>query len=372
MEGALRLGAQALRAVGEALGIPNLDNDPGKIFVTGGTGVIGHRVAMRLLKAGYKDVRFGCHPNTAQLNDLAAAAEGAEVVEFAWDDDASYEPALRGVKSVLCTIPYSENWWMHFPTFLRACKSAGVKHIIKVSFYHARVAGDEFQDVPLVKHHGQCDEMLIHMVQPPVHVDDVHSEEVDVAADYSHPKMSYTILYASHLMSNPFTFQGAELRDTNNPSTLYGSSHNMGINYVSPNDVAEAAVRCLLEPRMHYDKEYTLTGPEAITDNQVADLLSKYLMKPIMYVDQPLRIFREEVKKLGDPDWMVEDLLALEKIKAMGKEEDNTFISHDFQKICGRQAESFETYLRQTDMMVPLEEGGSGDLKPYKPVAIAH
>jgi len=46
------------------------------------------------------------------------------------------------------------------------------------------------------------------------------------------------------------------------------------VNYVSPNDVAEVAVRVLMAPREHYNKEYTLTG-ETIKDQQVADLLSK-------------------------------------------------------------------------------------------------
>jgi uncharacterized protein YbjT (DUF2867 family) len=118
--------------------------------------------------------------------------------------------------------------------------------------------------------------------------------------------MSYTILYASHFMSNPFTFQGKELRDSATLSTFYGASGNRGVNYVSPNDVAEVAVRVLLEPTEHYNKEYTLTGRESITDQQVADYIGKHLQKPVMYVDQPLHEFTTELQVGGDPDWMVQ------------------------------------------------------------------
>jgi len=45
--------------------------------------------------------------------------------------------------------------------------------------------------------------------------------------------VSYTILYASHFMSSPFTFQGKDLFDDKmKPSIYYGASGNHGVNYV--------------------------------------------------------------------------------------------------------------------------------------------
>lgn len=183
---------------------------------------------------------------------------------------------ITGVKSVLCCIPYTRLWYEHFPSFLDACKNAGVKHFIKLSFYHARVPGDRFKSVALVREHGDCDEMLIKTIKPEKFIAPVMGGDMaDVGLDFEVPNMSYTILYASHLMSNPFTFQGKELRQTvTTPATYFGASSNRGVNYVSPNDVAEVAVRILMAPRDYYNKEYTLTG-ETIKDQQVAVLLSK-------------------------------------------------------------------------------------------------
>ncbi|KAI2513850.1 NmrA-like family [Fragilaria crotonensis] len=317
-----------LADVGEKLGIPNLDPTSGTIFITGGTGVVGYRVATRLLRAGYPTVRLGVHhPDVAE----ELGKEGAEIADFRWDNDATYEKALQGVKSVFCTAPYVANWDEKFPLFLEACEAAGVKHFVKLSFYHARRSNSILQSVPLVKAHGQCDQML---------------------ADSG---LAYTILSASHFMSNPLLFQGKELRSDQKPAAMYGSSRGRGVNYVSPNDVAEVAVRVLLEPKTHYDKEYTLTGPYAMTDQVVASLLSKHLKKPVEFVDQPLHVFEEGEKAGGDPEWLIEDLVALEKIKATGLEEQLAFVSHDFEKVCGHKAESYEGYLDHKEYMTRAE-----------------
>jgi uncharacterized protein YbjT (DUF2867 family) len=317
-----------LAKVGEALGITNLDPTSGTIFITGGSGILGHRVATRLLKAGYPHVRLGVHHSEA-VEDLKKL--GAEITDFKWSDENSYAEALKGVKSVFCTAPTFENWKNMFPLFLQACKDAGVKHFVKLSFYHARVSEDVFQEVPFVKAHGDCDDML------------------------ANSGLSYTVLAASHFMSNPFLYQDKEIRADQKPAALYGASHGKGVNYVSPNDVAEVAVRVLLEPKIHYHKEYTLTGPYAVSDQVVSALLSKHLNKPIMYVDQPLHTFADIEKAHGEPEWFVKDLVAFEKIKSSGVEEHLSFISNDIEKVCGHKAETYEDYLGHTEYMTPYE-----------------
>jgi uncharacterized protein YbjT (DUF2867 family) len=329
VENAVKKAAVSLAQVGERLGIPNLDPTGGLILITGGTGPVGHRIALRLIDAGYPTVRVGVHHPEAG-EDLSK--RGVDVTTFNWNDENTYAPALAGVKSVMCTAPYVANWQQQFPAFLKACQQAGVKHIVKLSFYHARSSGDVFQDVPLVRAHGDCDEMLVKS------------------------GISYTILSATHFMSNPLVFQGKNLRSDQKPAPLYGASGDKGVNYVSPNDVAEISVHALMEPKKHYNKEYSVTGPEAIKDQAVAGYLSKYLDKPIMYCDQPLHTFEDTERASGDPEWLIKDLVALEKIKASGTEEDASFVSKDFEAICGHASEKFEDYLLKTDTMSSIEK----------------
>jgi uncharacterized protein YbjT (DUF2867 family) len=316
----------SLIKIGEALGIPNPDPHAGLILITGGQGIIDHRVLTRL--QGYPYIRLASH-NSDRVADLNK--KGVQVADFAWDRPDTFGPALVGVKSVLCTIPYTENWKDNFLPFLEACKRAGVKHFVKLSFYHARKHDDPFQNVPLVKAHGTCDDSLVLSGIP------------------------YTILAATHFMSNPFMFQGKELRAENTPAVMYGASKEKRINYISPNDVADCAVRVLLEPNKHFKKEYTLTGPISISDQLVATYLSVYLKKQVVYVEQPLQEFKENEQSHGNPKWLVDDLTSLEQLKASGLEEDPKFATKDVELICGHRAETFESYLRRTHFMTPIE-----------------
>ena len=151
----------------------------GRIFVTGATGVLGFRVAQRLLNCGHPLTRIG-YRHADDLGDFAnqLSTKGAEVVHFDWKDKATYSSALDGVKIVFCVTPYIENWAKTFPVFLRACEKAGVEYFVKVSFYHARNENDIYQKVNFVKLHAACDSLL------------------------SRSSIPYTILSASHLMSN--------------------------------------------------------------------------------------------------------------------------------------------------------------------------
>lgn len=318
-----------LAKVGEALGIPNLDPTSGTIFLTSAAGPVGHRVATRLLNASYPTLRIGVVKVTENATEFEHLNKlGAELADFDWMDETTYDKALVGVKSVFCAAPHIRRWNHKFPVFLKACELAGVKHFVKISFYHARKSGDIFQDVPFVKAHGDCDEWLA-------------SGRFDI---------SYTILSASHFMSTPLTYQGNDLRAEGKPA-MYGSSAGKGVNYVSPNDVAEVAVRVLLCPKEHHNKEYTLVGPTAITDQEVSGLLSEHLKMPITFVDQPLHTFADGEMMGGDPAWLVEHLVAMEKVKATGQEELMTFTSYDIEKICGHPPEDYDEYLQRKDYM---------------------
>jgi NAD(P)H dehydrogenase (quinone) len=342
MSKAMRLCCNTLETIGEALDMHNLDRESGKIFVTGGSGVVGRRVAMKLLDTGCTNVRLG----TGKTDSLYEMHQkGAEIVDFSWNREETYANALKGIKSVFITIPYEKNWHKHFQSFLKACKKAQVKHFVKVSFHLSKVSDDVFHRVPLVKRHANCDELLMKMIMP----DEEHLS-----------RMSYTILYASHFMSNPLIFHGKELRSIQASSTIYDATRNHSTNYVSPNDVAEVAVRTLLAPRDHYNRFYTITGPELTTNFDIAILLSKYFNKSIQCVDQHLSEYSDNLKRCGMAKWWVKDLVSMQRIIATGFEEKlGAWNLNDFERICGHPPESFADYLTRTETMTKMESGDS-------------
>jgi hypothetical protein len=287
---------------------------------------------------------------------------------------------VQGAKTVFCVVSPHQGWVKRFHAFFDVCRKNGVKHFVKLSFYNALVStrmnvikgfnvalrvDNPFCYVPLIKMHGECDERLMKSCA-----------------------MDYTILFATHLMSDPAVNQRHNIMF--DPSRFYSASAGKGVNYVSPNDIAAAAVCVLVSPKDHRRVGYTLTGPTHITDSQVADLLSKDMNKTVEYVDvapndyghfcciyktshtsdtmvdlrntepkyvdvwekkkQARNVVWAKKKQRGDPK---DDLVHLENLKATGMEVN--FRSKDFEKLCGRPAETFDEYLDAKNERTPAE-----------------
>jgi uncharacterized protein YbjT (DUF2867 family) len=228
------------------------------IFITSAD-VVGYRVATRLIEAG-STVRVGIDSDEADSQILHdSKRRGVPMVPFSWEDESTYSNAVKGAKTVFCVVSQHKGSVKRFHAFFDACRKNGVKHFVKLSFYNALASArmqlaNPFCRVPLGKMHGDCDVRIIK----------------------SHA-MDYTILFATHLMSDPAVYQRHNFMS--NPPRFYSASAGKGVNYVSPNDIAAAAVCVLRNPKDHRRVGYTLTGPTHIMDTQVANHLSKFIYK---------------------------------------------------------------------------------------------
>jgi uncharacterized protein YbjT (DUF2867 family) len=335
----LKKAGQKMADVVPGLGHFTFDADLGTIFITSGTGVIGYRVAMSLLEAGHKSVRVGIWKGDREIGDKSLSAKvseelrakGADVVDFDWANEECYANAVEGVKTVFCTLPHMDNWAQVFPSFLNECKKARVEHFVKISFFKAGDVNNPYRkNVPFVKFHGTCDDLL---EQAP-----------------NDSRISYTILCASHMMSTPLIHQGPSIR---NDKKFVTASYGMGVNYVSPNDVADAAMVCLLDLKGHRNKTYNLSGPGPVTDRHVCKQLSKFYDFPIEHVELGYHDFVEHIKKLGHPAWLVKDSAAFEKMKASGIDEMASQYTKDLETIIGKKPETYGEYLSNKQSMSP-------------------
>jgi NAD(P)H dehydrogenase (quinone) len=331
---------KALADVIPGLGKFTFDPTLGSIFVTSGTGVVGYRVALSLLEAGHKSVRVGIWKGDRLIggdDSLGQSvadileAKGAKVVDFDWSNEEDYEMALEGVNTVFCTLPHMKGWADVFPAFLRKCKDKKVEHFIKVSFLRKGEVGERYrQNVPFVNFHGTCDDIL------------------QQAKNDS--RISYTILCTSHLMSTPLLHQGDILRKQHKFIT---ASYGMGVNYVSPNDVADAAMVVLLDRKKHRNTIYQITGPGPTTDADVAKLLTEHYATEIEHIELGYHDYKNDVVKRGLPDWLVRDSAAFEKMKASGVDELVSSYTDDFEKLTLKKPESFKDYLTNKTCMRP-------------------
>ena len=114
-------------------------------------------------------------------------------------------------------------------------------------------------------------------------------------------------------------------------------------------------MRVILEPHAHEGKMYSLTTSKTMLERDVANLLSKHLSKPVMYVDQPMHTFEDTEEMCGEPKMHIKNLVSLEITKASGEEEDTMLISNDIENICNHPPETFEEYLNATEYLTKVE-----------------
>ena len=127
----------------------------------------------------------------------------------------------------------------------------------------------------------------------------------------------------------------------------------MGVNYVSPNDVADAAMVVLLDLKTHRNKVYNLCGPEPIRDSDVAKLLTIHYGTEIEHVQLGYHEYKESVRQRGLPAWLVRDSAAFERMKASGIDEEYGMVVNHMEKIIGRKPESFKGYMNNKASMRP-------------------
>jgi NAD(P)H dehydrogenase (quinone) len=85
------------------------------------------------------------------------------------------------------------------------------------------------------------------------------------------------------------------------------ASYGMGVNYISPNDVADAAMVIILDRKKHRNSIYEITGPGPTTDAQVAKLLTEHYGEEIEHIQLGYHDYKRNDKERGLPDWLSRD-----------------------------------------------------------------
>jgi uncharacterized protein YbjT (DUF2867 family) len=286
------------------------------ILVLGSTGTNGSLVAKLLLDAG-ATVRLGVR----KIDDERIASfkdKGAEVVAFDFDDANTLAPALAGAESIVMITPLTETFVHYVTAFLSAIKNdeaSTVKHMVKLSAIGS--GGPNPLDLKVQAEHCLSDAAL------------------------EASGLSYTIVRPNFFMSNLLGMQGASIRDPEQHA-FYGTSGGKTISYVSPTDIAAAMAAAALDPTKHNGKIYTLTGPESLTDAQVAEKLAAHLGHAVKYVDLSSEAYEGSFKSSGMPAWLIDNLVKLEKLKGLGYCAE---VSPDAEDAIGRKPESFDAFL---------------------------
>jgi uncharacterized protein YbjT (DUF2867 family) len=267
---------------------------PDRILVTGGTGTTGRLVATLLADRG-ADVRIATrHPSSANQ------------IRFDWDDATTHGPALGGVTSVYLVAPTDR--FEHLPVML--------------PFLQQAVAGVPGRLVLLSASSLDENSPMMGAVHAWLHA---HAPR-------------WTVLRPSWFMQN-FTTQ--HLPSIIQEGRVYSATQDGRVPFIDAADIAAVAATALIDPAF-VSRDLVLTGPDAMTYDEVADAISAAIDRPVRHC----RLSEEELAAryvgVGIPAEYASALADMDKAIARGSEDR---ITTEVEPIIGRPANKLARFL---------------------------
>ena len=137
-------------------------------------------------------------------------------------------------------------------------------------------------------------------------------------------KLGWAILRPNGFMQNIVTYNAPTIRSQ---GAFYAAMGNAKTSVSDVRDIAEVAAKILLAPSEHNGKTYELNGPEAVSNDEVAERISRATGRTVKYVDIPEEAQRKAMLDAGMPEWQVKALLELQEYYVSGKCGDVTDVS---------------------------------------------
>ena len=237
-----------------------------RLAVTGATGQVGGRVARRLAAAGV--------PLRLVVRDPRRAPDvpGSEVAVASYGDAEASRRALEGVETLFMVSGAERpDRLAQHRDFVDAAAAAGVSHLVYLSFFGA--APDA--TFTLARDHWATEQ----------HIRDRG-------------------LRLTFLRDNLYLDFYPQL--VGEDGVIRGPAGDGRAAAVAQDDVADVAAAVLSDPAAHEDATYDLTGPEAITMREAAELLTRRLGRPIRYHPETIQEAYASRAGYGAPDWQLD------------------------------------------------------------------
>lgn len=280
---------------------------PRTIGVTGVTGALGGAVTRLLLEETAPADRLVL---LARRPEAAPSVPGADVRKVDYADTPEVREALAGIDTLLM-VSASEDVdrrGQHL-AFVAAAAAAGVRHVVYTSFQGAA---------------ADCTFTLGR--------DHFATEEAIRASGMEHTFLRDSF-YADFL---PLMATDGAIR---------GPAGDGRVAAVARDDVAAAAAAVLVDPSRHLGATYDLTGPEALTLAEAAQVVTEVTGRPTTYVDESLPEAYASRASYGAPDWQVEAWVSTYTAIARGEV---AAVSDSVERLTGRPATSLRELLTRS------------------------
>jgi len=235
----------------------------------------------------------------------ALAEAGAEVAVGDLDVPASIDDAMTGIKTVVLVSPAVPAQELNV---IASTIRAGAGHVIKAT---SKASADS----PIARRRWQA----------------------EIEAGLAVSRIPCTLLRSNAYMQNVLMLAPAIAA-----TSSFGSSAGKGRSgLVDSRDVAAAAAEIAASHAAHAGKTYWLTGPELLSNYDVAAVLSKLLGRTITYRELTFEENRDAMIRGGVPAPIAEMNAQAFSLTAEG---DAEWVTDDVPSLLGRPARSFEQF----------------------------
>jgi uncharacterized protein YbjT (DUF2867 family) len=273
------------------------------ILITGASGNVGKEVLRQIAQTGVK-VRAAFQ----SASKAAAAPSGVEVVTMDYNHAPTVQAALKDVDRVFLVGPPAANLPVLERKAADEIRKSGVRQIVKLSALGGRESTYPRQ----------------------------HAESEDYIKASG---VAYTFVRANGFMQNLVNFNAGTI---NTQNAFYGCQGDGKVSHIDIRDIAAVAVQALTDDG-HEGKTYSLTGPEALSNAQIAQILSDDVGREIRYVDLSPAQFKQALLAAGVDEWSADALIDLQRLYREGKA---ASVTRDVEQVLGRRPLAFEQFSR--------------------------
>jgi uncharacterized protein YbjT (DUF2867 family) len=278
-----------------------------KILVLGASGNIGRILVHKLQKRKADFIAGVPLPEIHKLEEL-----NIKCAKLDFNEPASLDNAMKGIDTLFMLLPMEEPMIQWGSNILRSAKNSGVQFILRSSIINA-YADSRYA---LFKVHGQID------------------------GELRSSGIAFSIVHPNAFMQN---FTVYHLNTINENNEFYFPHSTSRISYIDARDIAEVDSIILTDPSSHYKKEYTLTGPSAISNSEIASMLSETTGRKISFIKLSQQDFRKQLETMKIPSWNIDMIMSVEQHAEDGKLE---ILTDDIYRITGKMPISFMEFTR--------------------------